>query len=94
LLAPQKGLFASDPKTSAPEADLHPATFCSRTAIARSAHWRTMQGKPRLPEMSNFYCLPGRAGGSPNVLAPIYSDLREAISIENRYFTSDLTSLP
>ena len=24
-----------------------------------------------LPEMSNFYCLPGRAGGSPIVLAPV-----------------------
>jgi len=27
LLAPQRGLIAIDPKTSAPEVDLHPETF-------------------------------------------------------------------
>src|ERR1700687_2974228 len=30
LLAPQRGLIAIDPKTSAPEADLYPETFCTR----------------------------------------------------------------
>ena len=27
-----------------------------------------MDGRRPPPEMSNFYCLPGRAGGTPNVL--------------------------
>jgi hypothetical protein len=47
-----------------------------------------MQGKPRLPEMSNFYCLPGRAGGSPNVLA------KKEYAMTNHRNTNCLTALP
>jgi hypothetical protein len=31
-----------------------------------------MESRGIPPEMSNFYCLPGRAGGTPNVLGHFF----------------------
>jgi hypothetical protein len=36
------------------------------------------------PETSNFYCLPGRAGGSPNLLAkPLYESATTLLDFAN-----------
>ena len=58
MLAPQRGLFAtveskSKNKNKSPECYLHyRSTAKSKESV--------------LPELSNFYCHPGRAGGSPS----------------------------
>jgi hypothetical protein len=47
-------------------------------------------GKPGIPpETSNFYCLPGRAGGTPNVLDVLVDD-RPALSAVADRFRQDL----
>ena len=76
MLAPQRGLIAIDPKTSAPEADLYLERFCTRRQSLSQHTVERCRANPRLPQMSNFYCLPGRAGGSPNVLVSLLSRCR------------------
>jgi ubiquinone/menaquinone biosynthesis C-methylase UbiE len=57
LLAPQRGLFATVESKS---------NRNSKSHVMRAAQaMRTETAKSILPELSNFDCLPGRAGGSP-----------------------------
>src|ERR1039457_3698707 len=64
LLAPQRGLIATAQDAS-PRAKLGTVRSLRRVRqVALSSHWRAMRANPRFPELSNFYCLPGRAGGS------------------------------
>ena len=39
-----------------------------------------MDGRRPPPETSNFYCLPGRAGGTPNVLGATGDEEKERIA--------------
>jgi hypothetical protein len=71
-LAPQRGLLATERRTKpVPKSDAHPL-FARPSMPKRSARItcaRGEAGKSRLPETSNCYRLPGRAGGPPYGLA-------------------------
>jgi hypothetical protein len=68
LLAPQRGLFATESQTLCARA----SGYCAALLIGDQDFRRAMivaaSGKGVLPELSNFYCHPGKAGGSPNGL--------------------------
>src|SRR5271166_4981674 len=60
LLAPQRGLIATDQSQKQAQ----------RTCAGIPDVLKT--GRSTLPDLSNFYCLPGRAGGSLNGLERIW----------------------
>jgi len=43
------------------------ALFCYTAQVKKH------KNRGRLPEMSNFYCLPGKAGGSPSVISATWA---------------------
>ena len=68
LLAPQRGLIATDQSQKQAQ----------RTCAGIPDVLKT--GRSTLPDLSNFYCLPGRAGGSLNGLVALPL-LRRSVSL-------------
>src|SRR5580658_3589562 len=65
LLAPQRGLTAIGQNTSpCPKLNLSTKPFCGSRQSLSHRRVGPRGGNPGFPELSNFYCLPGRAGGS------------------------------
>ena len=64
LLASQRGLIANRPRREpAREAEYSPKPTAGSASRSHLTGERC-RANPRFPELSNFYCLPGRAGGS------------------------------
>jgi hypothetical protein len=68
LLAPQRGLFATESQNLRARASVYCAALLIDGHGFRRAMVVAVSGKGVLPESSNFYCHPGKAGRSPNGL--------------------------
>ena len=66
LLAPQRGLIATESQNLCARASVYCTALLIGGQDFRSAITQAASGKDGLPELSNFYCHPGKAGGSPS----------------------------
>lgn len=88
LLAPQRGLTATgESKSKNKSKNLRCYFHCRSTGRSRES---------KLPELSNFYCHPGRAGGSPFWISPAFPGSVEGLLHQANapYIFLDIASAP